>query len=99
MNVLMALEDLPGRRCHHQYPHPTSSFNPESSSGQGLDKDCSGQRPACNVWVLDFMSERFCDTGSDGFEGMCINAGTMKQRKILGEKEQGEPRWCSQSVL
>lgn len=54
---------------------------------QTRDLDLSG---SANVWVLDFVQDKFHYMSSGDYEGTFIKAGVSKIRKILAQKKQQE---------
>lgn len=58
--------------------------------GPAPERVCLG--PACSVWALDFVQERFPRTSPGGFESAFVKAGAAGHREDVGEKQRRGPR-------
>ena len=63
--------------------------------GTGLEWVCL--RPACSVWVLNSVQERFHNTSPGDFERIFIKAGDSDTKEGLRVEKSNrrEPRWAA----
>ncbi|KAF6131180.1 hypothetical protein HJG60_008050 [Phyllostomus discolor] len=72
-------------------------------TGPGPEQVCL--RPACSVWVLDFMQDRFQCAGPGGFEILFVKAEDSERKEGLrveeatGESPGGALLWLPRRVM